>query len=269
LNSYEGHWAIQSQRHAEKFDPIQQLVAYYTPLREITQSIDVIPASVSLSTYKVVVAPAFNMISPEQAANLISYVRGGGNLVLGPRSAMKTEDDAWQPLRQPGPLEGLLGARVDEYYALSADVPISGELGDMQGTIWAELLSTSQPDAEVVMRYGKSNGWLDGRPAMVTRKVGKGSITYIGACFGDSGMQALAHWMQTRFGLTTPLPGVPGGVEASQRYGTDHVVTLHGNLTQSPADVPLPRPMEDVLAGGTVSSVHLPAYGVAVLNSKK
>jgi beta-galactosidase len=180
---------------------------------------------------------------------------------------MKDVDDGLQPLRQPGPLQELLGGRVEEFYALPADVPVSGDLGPMQATIWAELLSASGPDTKVVLRYGKANGWLDDKPAMITRKFGKGSITYIGACFGDAGMKAIAQWMQTQFGLTTPLPGVPEGVEASRRYGRDHVVTILGNFTAEDKEVTLRRPMQDVLSGGSTSKVHLAGYGVAVLNS--
>jgi hypothetical protein len=34
---------------------------------------------------------------------------------------------------------------------------------------------------EVPETYGKSNGWLDGKPSAIIRKAGKGRITYIGA----------------------------------------------------------------------------------------
>jgi len=47
--------------------------------------------------------------------------------------------------------------------------------------MWAEQLSVSSPETRTLMRYGKCNGWLDGQSAAVTRSVGKGRITYIGA----------------------------------------------------------------------------------------
>ena len=50
-------------------------------------------------------------------------------------------------------------------------------------------------DDEVLMRYGKSNGWLDGQPAAITRKVGKGRITYIGAWLDPKTMAQAAKWM--------------------------------------------------------------------------
>jgi len=215
------------------------------------------------------VAPALNLLTSAEAANLIAYVKSGGNLVLGPRSGMKDEDNALQPQRQPGPLAELLGGRVEQFYALTKDVPTEGDLDTGDATIWAELLSTNSAETHVLARYGKSNGWLDGQPAILTRKVGKGSITYVGACFDEDGMQALAHWMQQQFNLTTPLPNVPEGVEASQRYGKDHVVTLLVNFSGKEQDIKLPQPMHDVLQGGETAAVHLGIYGVAVLDRKK
>ena len=43
------------------------------------------------------------MLSDAAAKNLDEYVRSGGHLVLGQRSAMKDDDNGLQPDRQPGP----------------------------------------------------------------------------------------------------------------------------------------------------------------------
>jgi len=67
--------------------------------------------------------------------------------------------------------------------------------------------------------YGPSNGWLDGQPAAITRKAGKGRITYFGAWLDDSGMAAAAKWMTDVSGVRPPLGAVPDGVEVNPRYG--------------------------------------------------
>ena len=266
LHSYESRWAIEWQPQSSKFDPVEQLVSYYRPLRNIAQSVDIIPATRSLSQYKLVVAPAYNLLTKEEAQNLIAYVNGGGNLVLGPRSGMKDVDNALQVERQPGPLVPLLGGRVEQYYSLTQPTPADGKLGNLTAEIWGEALSTKSPDDEVLLSYGKANGWLDHVPAIITRKVGKGSITYVGACFNETSMKILAAWMAKTAGLTTPLPNVPEGVEASQRIGANHVVTILVNFSGSEKDVPLPTSMDNVLEGGKSSTVHLANYGVAVLD---
>jgi beta-galactosidase len=119
------------------------------------------------------------------------------------------------------------------------------------------------------MRYGKSNGWLDDQPAVITRKVGNGSITYIGACLDDAGLKAMAQWMTKQSGVTTPLPGIPEGVEASRRYGQGHVVNILVNFSGQQQTIALPAEMKDVLQGGQTRQVHLPSYGVAVLDEAR
>ncbi len=117
--------------------------------------------------------------------------------MLGPRSGMKDSYNALYPNRQPGPLAELLGAHVEEFYALEKPVPISGEIGSGSASVWAEILNPSSAETGVLMRYGASNGWLDGQPAVITRKVGRGSITYVGAWLDDGLMSKLtASWIQ-------------------------------------------------------------------------
>jgi beta-galactosidase len=269
LHSYDSRWAIQWQKHNHEYDPVAELVSYYRPLRAISQSIDVIQATDPLTQYKLVVAPGMNVVSEAAAKNLMDYVRQGGHLVLGQRSAMKNDDNGLQPERQPGPLVELLGGRVEQYYALVDPVPISGRFGTSQGKLWAELLSARAKDMEVLATYGKSNGWLDGKPAAITRTLGKGRITYIGAWLDDAGMNAAAKWMTDVSGVKPALGPVPEGVEVCPRHGDHGTVYILVNFSKTQQTVSLPSQMTDVLAGGAKQAITLPRYGVAVLSASR
>jgi beta-galactosidase len=269
LHSYDSRWAINWQRHNHDYDPTKEIVSYYRPLRAISQSIDVIAPTAPLSGYKLVVAPGLNVLSDAAAKNLAEYVRGGGHLVLGQRSAMKDDDNGLQPARQPGPLGDLLGGRVEQYYALVDPVPVEGKWGAGKSSLWAELLSAKYKDTEILERYGKSNGWLDGQPAAITRQVGKGRITYIGAWLDDDAMKSAAKWMADISGVKPALGVVPEGVEVYPRYGDKGTVYVLVNLSKGEQTVSLPAQMQDVLNGGTKNSVTLPVYGVAVLENGK
>ena len=248
LHSYDSRWAINWQRHNRNCDPVDEIVSYYRPLRAISQSIDVISPTSPLSQYKLVVAPGLNVLSEAAAKNLIEYVRQGGHLVLGQRSAMKDENNGLQPQRQPGPLTDLLGGRVEQYYALVDPVPVEGKFGTGQGKLWAELLSVKDGDTEVLETYGKSNGWLDGKPAAITRKADTGRITYIGAWLDDSAMTAAAKWMTDVSGVKPALGAVPEGIEVYPRYGQHGAVYILVNLSKMEQSVALPRAMNDVSA---------------------
>jgi beta-galactosidase len=212
------------------------------------------------------------VLSDEAAKNLIAYVENGGHLVLGQRAAMKDDDNALQVERQPGPLTKLLGGRVEQFYAIDEKpedlVPLSGTWGNTTSKIWAEQLSTSAPDAEVLMRYGKSNGWLDNQPAAITRKVGKGRITYIGAWMDDKAMATAAKWMTETSGVKAAFGPVPEGVDVYPREGNGKKVFILVNFGKGPETVTLPSRMHNVLDDKDINSVALDRFSVAVLEAR-
>ena len=264
LQDYSSRWAINRQKHNKAFDPVDALLSYYAPLHKLAGSVDVVADTAPLTQYKLVVAPALNVLTPEAARNLEAYVRTGGNLVLGQRSAMKDEDNSLFPERQPGPLAAMLGARVEQFYALDQPVPVSGMWGDAQDTTWAEQLDITDQATQVLMSYGTSNGWLDGQPAAVTRKVGRGTITYIGTELDTAAMRRAAEWMLKVSGLPRVLPEMPEDVDVAIRSNEKSRILILTNYG-SEIRVKLPHSMHDVLKGGDTTSVSLSRFGVVVL----
>ncbi len=274
INDYDSRWAIDFQRQAAKFDPVQEMLAFYDPLRTASQAVDIVSVNAPLDKYKLVVAPALNVLTQAEAEKLEAYVEQGGHLVLGPRSGMKKLDDGLQPEQQPGPMEPFLGARVEQFYALDKDVPLEGALGTGTATIWAEPLSVTAKGKDanavkVLESYGRSNGWLDGQPAIVTRKVGKGTITYVGAWLAPALMKRFADYELEQAGVHPLLAGVPAGVEVCVRSNAHKYILILINHGTEPRRVELHRPMYNLLADKTavVSAVLLPKYGVAVLEA--
>jgi beta-galactosidase len=268
LQSYDSRWAINFQKHHKDFDYINLMSSYYRPLRSLAQQADMVDPMAPLSKYKLVVAPALNVLPEATAKHLEEFVKQGGHLVLGPRSGMKDEYNSLWPQRQPGPLEPLLQGRVEQWYALDVSVPVAGEWGAGQVRIWAEQLKALDAGTETLERYGESNGWLDKQPAVLTRAVGKGRITYIGAWLDDRSMRAASDWMLKVSGVKPALGAVPDAVEVCHRAGGGKDVFILVNHSRAPQKVTLPRAMRPVLGGGeAVSTVELPARGVEVLKA--
>ena len=265
LHSYPSRWAINWQRMNPEYDPINELMSYYTPLHELGYTIDIVPPDRDLSNYKLVIAPGLNVLTQPEADNLTRYVRQGGHLVLGQRSAMKDEYDARWPQRQPGPLEALLSARVEQFTALNHPVEASGAWGDAQAQLFAEQLTVQADHVNVLMRYHAPLSWLDGQPAAVTHNAGSGTITYIGAWLDDAGMKRAVQWMIGQCGVQPDLFAVPEGVEVYRRSAKDRDVFIVDNDSHQEQTIDLPTAMDDVLSGEKVHSVELPVYGVAVL----
>jgi len=265
LHSYPSRWTIQWQKMNPAYNAIDALMSYYAPLHRLGYTIDIVPPDRNLSKYKLVIAPALNVLTQAEAANLERYVAQGGHLVLGQRSAMKNEDEARWPQRQPGPLEALLGARVEQYTALSQPVEAEGAWGDGQARLFAEQLKVQSGGVQILMRYRAAHWWLDGQPAAVSRKVGSGSITYVGAWFDGPAMQRAVQWMTKESGVAPDLFAVPMGVEVYRRVGKDHEVFIVENDSTEEQTIDLPAAMRNVLTGQTARALNLPVYGVAVL----
>ncbi|PKP93387.1 MAG: beta-galactosidase, partial [Alphaproteobacteria bacterium HGW-Alphaproteobacteria-16] len=261
LHDYASRWAIDFQPHHRDYDQIEVLLDYYEPLKRAVGAVDIVEAETApLSGYKLVVAPSLNVLTEATAKRLADYVRGGGHLILGPRSAMKDGFNRLHEQRQPGPLAELLGARVEQYYALLDPV----EVGMGKAEIWAEQLQVQAPDVATLLRYGKANGWLDGKPAAATRKVGKGRITYVGALIDDAVMRRLIGDALAGAQVATDF-AVPEDVELMTRQGQGRRVVILINHGREARTVNLPPAMTDVLAGGSVRSVEVAPEGVAVL----
>jgi beta-galactosidase len=178
---------------------------------------------------------------------------------------MKDIDNALQIARQPGPLVDLLGGRVEQFYALDQPVTISGAPGTGKATIWAETLSTQAPDTTVLLRYGKSNGWLDDQVAAIAHPAGPGRIVYLGAWLDEPLTNNLFKDLANQAGITAPPIAVPEGVEITERTGQDGTYLFLLNHTDLQQQLTPPQSMLDLLSGQEAQTITLPPHGVSLL----
>jgi beta-galactosidase len=278
LQSYDSHWAIDFQPHTRLFDYTSAVLDIYRAAAPIAQSIDILSPTADLSAYPIVFAPALNVLPAPLAEHLLAYVRVGGHLILTARSGMKDADDALNPQRQPGPLALALGAHVGQFYALDPpDDPndpaptVSGSLGSGKLAIWAETLIPTSPETQTLLTYGPENGWLAGQPAAVSRTVGKGTLTYIGAALDRPLMDAAVAKLLAEANVHPILPGLPSGVELMQRSAPGKPpIWIIINHTATPQSIPLPSPLQNLLQPNSTpaATLTLAAHDVAVLETR-
>ena len=265
LHDYPSRWALKRLPMTKDYDPWAVFVAWHRAFAPTVGGIDVLRAPTALDRYRMVIAPALHVLSGDDGARLAAYVRGGGHLVIGARSGVKDPTSSLWPMGQPGPLATLLGAHVDETEVLAAPMTLDAALGTMTANIWAERIAADAPGLETIASYAPSDDWLDRAPAIVTRPVGKGRITYVGALLDDAGMARVAAWAAKSAGAKPTWPGVPSGVELMAREGPQGRVYVAINWTDRVQTVTLPAPMTDLLASATVTTVALPRFGIGVV----
>jgi beta-galactosidase len=297
LHDYDSRWAIDFQLFSKDYDQEQVLLRFYEPLERVAaangQAVDIVDptSSVDLTRYKLLVAPSLNVIDDALAAKLLAYLQQGGHLLLGPRSGMKNEFDSLNPQRQPGPLAEALGAKVEQYYALEKPVRVHAEGAAEEGSganIWAEMLIASSPDAHVNLTYSDPGGWLDAKPAMITRAAGKGTISYLGALPASGLMSAVLTSAAEAAGEIQLSERLPESLELCTRTSADgHKLLILINHSEAPAQGVLPGQYRSLLSGITLTPtavpdaerkmsgssdatrIELPPQGVAVLVPEK
>lgn len=266
LNSYDSRWSIEFQRHHSEFDYVAHFNHYYRPLARKNISVDILSADSTLEGYKLVIAPSLMIMNEKRIKNLMNFVHRGGHLVLTIRTGMKDEFNALLPSRQPGPLAGLAGVEVEEYYALDNPVPLEGKLLRGYSRQWAERLKILDPhSAYPIATYAKSNGWLDGHVAMAVHGYGAGMVYTVGAYLDEQSQQVFVDQVLQMAGIRGHLSpeGVEIGARETPEGKTILIVINHGPEERR---VELPSIFHDHLSEKIVDhQLDLRPYGVAVL----
>ncbi len=266
LNDYPSRWALGFQKHTQKFDPVAQITDLYHALWSTSafagQAIDILSPDADLTPYKLVFAPALNVLPEATAKHLLAYVQRGGHLVLGTRSGMKNADNGLHTTLQPGPLLAeALGGHVAQYYALLKPIPVTGGIA----TVWAERLTATAPDTKVLMTYGPSATWLANQPAALSRTIGKGTLTYLGATLDAPTLASFAASQLAEVGLQPLLPNLPHDIELMQRTGPSSRVWILINHGDEPHHIALPHTATDLFTSHPVTTLDLAPHAVAVL----
>lgn len=269
LYDYPSRWAVERQPLTKDYDVWKQFVRYRRALAPVSKGVDVLQQPDRLARYPLVVAPNLHLLNAKTAQALMDYVQGGGHLLLGPRAGVRDDEGSLLQPGQLGPLEDMLGARIDLAEVPPAPIAMNGPLGTAQAQIWAERITPQAADVEPLYNYGKADGWLDNSPGVVTRKVGKGRITYVGAWLDDAALGKLLAWACRQSDVMPHWNAIPEGVEVNARKGKGGMVYTLVNWSEKTAKIALPRPMQDMLHDGAVRDYSLPRFGVAVLRDSR
>ena len=125
------------------------------------------------------VAPAYQLVDQELIQKLTGYAENGGNLVLTCRTGEKDRrGQLWEALWAE-PIYQLIGAKIPFYDLLPPPVKAtSAPMGSRTRGVRGARYWSRRPGTTVLATY--SDQFYAGKPAAVTRKLGKGSVTYIG-----------------------------------------------------------------------------------------
>jgi beta-galactosidase len=170
---------INLNKQTSEWNTEAHFLKYYKAVKSFGAPVDFIRDTTDFSKYPVVIVPAYQMIDQNMIEKLTHYAENGGNLVMSCRTGIQDRNGHLWEAKFYEPMWNLFGAEVLSYDLLMPQSPdkIRFNNVDYPWTSWGDLLKP-QKSTETWATY--EGDFYAGTPAVVSHKLGKGSVTYIG-----------------------------------------------------------------------------------------
>ena len=264
VRSFEQQWTHTFQEHNLKFDYRKYLKGLYRGFYANNYNLDVSSEETDFSGYKLVVAPAFNLMDERLKEKFEKYVAGGGNLVVTFRSGTKEMDNSMTERTLPGYFKEVAGIELEEFDSLNTrTVSVEGAFGKGTASIWADIIKpvTAKPVATYVNQY------YAGKPAITVNEFGKGRCYYVGCDLDDAGTEQLLDYIAKECGVKPALENVPDGVEVVRKESGDgREFWFVMNFSGKEQTVDFPCEIKSIETDEALGhSVKLPVWGCAAV----
>ena len=238
---YASSWMTRIQPQGQDFNYAELTFRWYEAARRLGLDLDIVPPGAPLDGYRLVLVPSLLHISD---AAFAAFTACRGEVLWGPRSGSKTQDFSIAGDLPPGPLQGLISARVIEVASLRPGLNVAVD-GEVKGTIqrWRERLALA--DSAKVRAH-----FADGQPALVSH----GAKHYLAGWPDEALLASVVADLAAKAGLATM--NLPDSIRIRHRgawgfafnYGTqdftlpiDASQILLGSRKMAPADVTIWR----------------------------
>ncbi|MCD8166747.1 MAG: beta-galactosidase [Bacteroides sp.] len=253
LFNHENAWSIQRQKQNSTWNTQRHIEKYYRTLKSFGAPVDFIYEDKDFNEYPVMIAPAYQLADKELTDRWISYVQQGGNLVLTCRTGQKDRYGRLFEAPFGSLINELTGNRLDFFDLLLPNDPgvVLMDGKRYPWNTWGEILIPGK-ESEVWATYTEE--FYEGKPAITTRRLGKGTITYVGVDSQDGSLERdLLIKLYNK--LNIPVMDLPYGITLEYRNGFGIVM----NYSDQPYTFNLPAGAK-VLIGDTT----IPTAGVLV-----
>jgi len=184
----ENMWDLDIQPQTTQWNTWKLRNTYSSIVKSTGAPMDFISEKSDFSLYPFIVAPAYQLINPELVEKWTNYVKEGGHLILTCRTGHKDKNGHFFEAKPAETIAKLIGADLEFFDMLPegtvANVTANGK--KYPWSTWSEMVST-HPGTEVLATY--SDQYYKGKAAITTRKLEKGSVTFIGVITMDGDLE--------------------------------------------------------------------------------
>lgn len=234
LFNYDNYWNTNINKQNYQWDFEKILTRFYSTVKSLRVPIDFINEEVDFSKYKVLIAPAYQLVDNILVSKWKKYVQNGGNLVLTCRTGQKDRDGHFPETSWAAAIDTLIGGHIAFYDVLPSDKWGTIKVGNdsFKWNDWADILEPNR-GTEILASY--SNQFYSGKTAATYNMQGKGSVTYIGPATDDGKFEKnILQKVYSRAGLETVL--LPEGLIVEYRNGFGIAI----NYSSTEVEVPIP-----------------------------
>jgi beta-galactosidase len=188
LWDHENVWDVENQKQTTAWNSWVYRTAYTVAVKSTGAPMDFIAADADFSGYPFLIATAYQLIDQKLVDKWKQYVINGGHLILSCRTGQKDKNGHFFEGKWSQPITSLIGAKIEFFDMLVPDVYGKIQAGNntYEWNSWADVLAPD-PDTKVLASY--ADQFYKGKAAVVTRSLGKGTITYIGAASTDGDLE--------------------------------------------------------------------------------
>jgi len=244
LWNHENLWDLEEQKQTVQWDTRRHVEKYFAALKSCGAPVDVIAEDADFGKYKVLAAPAYQLVDATLVEKWRAFVEKGGHLILSCRTGQKDRAGRMWEGKFSAPILPLVGAEVAFYDMMLEDgdgrISMPGEAKPFVWNNWADVL-VPMPGTAVWATY--ANQFYAGKAAVVSRKLGQGTVTYVGVDGEDARLEReIVRRVFREAGIAAA--DYPDGVFVEYRDGFGVAV----NYSSAPYDLPLPAGAE-ILVG--------------------
>ena len=264
IKSFDNFWSHRGHPHNSKFNYNQLLGSYYSALISNNINTDVTSVDVDFLKYKLVIMPAFNLMTEEIGKKCEEYVRNGGALLITFRSGTRTWNNRMTTMTVPGLFKDMAGVELEEFDSINfgRTVSVKGEFGIGTASMWCDVLKCNGAKALAVY----DSNYYKGTAAVTVNKYGEGSVYYVACDLDEVAMENLISVIAKSEKINPVLKDKIPGVETikKEKDGKTYLMILNNNPVC--VEISIDGEYTDLLTGAIIKNkINISSYGVVIL----
>lgn len=257
LFNHENSWSIERQKQNATWNTMGHIEKYYRTLKSFGAPVDFITEAKDFTDYRVMIVPAYQLADKELVDRWIAYVKQGGNLVVTCRTAQKDRYGRLPEAPFGSMIDPLTGNEMEFYDLL---LPEDKGVVEMDGkryawNTWGEILKPGK-GVQVWATYDEE--FYAGKPAITSRRLGRGTVTYVGVDSADGSLER--EVLKKLYAeLEIPVMDLPYGVTMEYRNGMGIVL----NYSDRPYRFELPKGAKKLIGEEAIPTAGVLVFSIA------